>query len=261
MKVLFLGDVFSVRAIEALERNLPNIIKKHKADFVIVQAENVSGRKGFVKRDYLRLKKCGVDAFTLGNHIWAKDDIDKIIENDDIIRPLNVKNVYPGKGTRVFTVKGQTIRVTQMLGITFNPLNRPWKQQQANNFFDSFDKLEKEAKTDFHILDFHGEVTSEKNVFGLYTDGKVSAFLGTHTHVQTNDARRLPKGSLYITDAGMTGPTNSAIGASYETVYQKMRYDAMVRFEVSDNRIQFNAVLLNFGKDKSEITAINTLIK
>lgn len=256
MKILFIGDVFGEPAIAMLEKHLKKIIIKNKIDFVIVQGENVSGRKGLVPSDYNRLKACGVNAFTMGNHIWAKPQIRKIINNPDIIRPYNVKHSYPGKGYQVFTVKGQTIKVLTLMGIAFNNLYTGWKEPNASCFFDAFDKFEKESpKTDFTFVDFHGETTSEKNVFGLYVDGKINGMVGTHTHIQTNDAKVLPKGTAFITDAGMTGPINCAIGASYDTVYRKMRFNERVRFGVSTNPIQMQGAILSFNKNGNEIDA------
>lgn len=262
MKVLFIGDVFGEPGISALEKHLVKIIRKHKIDFTIAQAENVSGRKGLIEKDYLRLKAAGVDAFTIGNHVWAKDGIFSIIENDDIIRPYNISKGYPGMGTRVFKVKGKTIRVTSLLGQEFNELRGGWKENKASSFFKAFDKIDSKSNSDYHIVDFHAEVTSEKNVFGLYADGRATGVFGTHTHVQTNDARVLPKGTAYITDAGMTGPINSAIGADYESVLKKMKDNKASRFVTSTNPVDLNGVILKINKDDTtEITAINKALR
>ncbi len=261
MNILFLGDVFGDPSIAALEKHLTKIITKHKIDLVIAQGENVSGRKGLVEADYNRLKKAGVDIFTMGNHVWAKKEIKDIINKRDIVRPYNVEGKYPGHGTTVVTVKGQTIRISQLMGISFNKLGYGWNENEATNFFDAFDKLEKLEKTDFHIVDFHGETTSEKNVFGIYADGKASAVLGTHTHTQTNDARILPKGTAYITDAGMTGPINAAIGADWESVYEMMRYSKRTRFQVAKTPIELNAVVINFTKNGNKITTLKKALR
>ena len=256
MNILFLGDVFGEPSIVALEKHLPKIINKNKIDFVIIQGENVSGRKGLTEKDYNRLKKCGVDAFTMGNHVWAKKDIKFIINKKDLIRPYNVSTKYPGHGTSIFKVKGKTIRISQLMGIGFNKLGYGWNQDYADNFFDAFDHLDSLSETDYHIVDFHGETTSEKNVFGMYADGKATVVIGTHTHIQTSDARILPNGTAYITDAGMTGPINSAIGADLDSVYQKMRYDNMSRFIVADTPIELNGVLLSLNKTGTKIKAL-----
>ncbi|WP_027334387.1 TIGR00282 family metallophosphoesterase [Mycoplasma elephantis] len=252
INILFLGDIFGEPGICTIETKLQELIKKYKIDFVIAQSENVSGRKGLIKSDYLRLKKSGINAFTLGNHVWAKKDILDIIKNNDVIRPANVDVSYPGTGSRVFNVKEKNVRVTSLMGITFNKLMSPWKQEYANSFFDTIDSIIENDKSDFHIIDFHAETTSEKYVLGLYVDGKVSAVLGTHTHVQTNDDKKLPNGTLYITDAGMCGPQNSAIGANFDDVYQHMRYGNFVKFQVSKNKTQINGVVLNLNTDKQK---------
>lgn len=259
--VLFIGDIFGESGIKKIEKDLPSLIKEYKVDFVIAQAENVSGRKGFEPNDYQRLLKAGINAFTLGNHAFAKKSILDIINNDNILRPYNVDNIYEGHGTFVFNVNNFKLRVTSMLGICFNELLDPWKQQHANNFFDAADEIIENDDSDFHIIDFHAETTSEKNVFSLYLDkykpSKVSALLGTHTHVQTNDARVLDNNLLYISDAGMTGPKNSAIGANFEEVYKKIRYNSKEKFVASDNESEINAVVLTLTKsEKPSIIAI-----
>lgn len=251
LNVLFLGDIFGEPGIQKVEELLPYLIQKHNIDFVIAQAENVSGRKGFVKKDYLRLKQAQVDAFTLGNHVWAKDDILKIIANNDLIRPANINPTYPGSGTRVFEIDQKTIRVTSLMGITFNKLLSPWTEEYANSFFDTIDSIVENDKADFHVVDFHAETTSEKNVLGLYLDGKISAIVGTHTHIQTNDDRVLPNGTLFISDAGMCGPMNAAIGANFNEVYKNMRFGTHHRYKVSKNPSQLNGVVLKLNSDKT----------
>lgn len=258
INILFIGDVFGKSGINIIKQMLPTLKEEHKIDFVIAQAENVSGRKGLEPKDYNKLKEIGINVFTLGNHVWAKHKINEIIDNKDIVRPFNVDVGYPGSGTNIFDVNDLKIRVTSLLGITFNPLNSPWKQKQANNFFDAIDEIIKYDDSDFHIVDFHAETTSEKNVLALYLDGKISALIGTHTHIQTNDARILENNLAYISDAGMTGPSNSAIGANFQEVYEKMRFDKMISFKPSKNKPQFNGVVLKLSKTrKSQIIPIN----
>lgn len=264
INILFIGDIFDQKGIEAVEKYLDNLKQKYNIDVVIAQCENVSNRKGFVKKDYLKLKELGVDVFTLGNHVWAQEGIFEIINNPDIARPLNIESTYAGKGSLIFQTKSNiSLRITSLMGITFNKLFYPWKQEYGNNFFDAIDDiLEYGEKTDFHFVDFHGETTSEKAVLSVYLDGKVDALCGTHTHVQTNDARVLEKGTCFITDVGMTGPHNCAIGANYEEVYQNMRYGAFCRFVASENEPQFNAVVLELNtiyKGNNKIEAISIL--
>lgn len=262
INILFIGDIFGESGILKIEKELKNLIDKFNVDFVIAQSENVSGRKGLDPTDYHRLLKAGINVFTLGNHAFARNSILEIINNDNVIRPYNVNDEYEGHGTFIFNVSGIKIRVTSLLGITFNDLNFPWKQQKANNFFDAIDEITKEDDSDFHILDFHAETTSEKNVLSLYIDkylpNKVTALLGTHTHVQTNDARKLKNNLLYITDVGMTGPKDSAIGANFDEVYKKMRFNSKKAFKPSNNDSEMNCVVLELYKDsnKSKIKTI-----
>ncbi|QCZ36981.1 TIGR00282 family metallophosphoesterase [Mycoplasma nasistruthionis] len=253
IKLLFIGDIFGEPGILTVEKLLPKLIKQYSIDFTIAQGENITGRKGLNFQDYNRLKKVGINVFTMGNHVYANADIYNFIDTEDVIRPFNVPLELPGFGTRVYKVKDFSLRVTSLMGIAFNELLQPWPNKSPENFFDAFDVIENNMEqTDFHFIDFHGETTSEKNVFGIYVDGKVDAVCGTHTHVQTNDARLLPNNTAYVTDAGMTGPMNSAIGANYDEVYQKMRFEAMSKFKVSPNPTQFNAVVLELHKDKTK---------
>ncbi len=260
INVLFIGDIFGESGIKKIEDSLLELKKEYKVDLVIAQSENVSGRKGLDPKDYERLVKAGVDIFTLGNHAFAKSSISEIINNENVLRPFNVNDEYEGKGTNIFNIKGMKIRVTSLLGITFNELNSPWKQSRANDFFDAIDSIIENDESDFHIIDFHAETTSEKNVLALYLDktfpNKVSALIGTHTHVQTNDGRRLDNNLLFICDAGMTGPKNSAIGANWEEVYEKMRFNSKKAFQPSNNESELNCVFLFLNKEKSEIKTI-----
>ncbi len=258
MKVLFIGDIFGRPGLETVVQELPKLKNKHNIDFVIVQGENISGRKGLIYKDYKKLKEVGVDAFTMGNHVWAKNEIKNLFIHNDIIRPYNISKKYPGKGSIIFNIKEKTLRITTIMGITFNELRKPWKESYASNFFNSLDEINQdEIKADYHFIDFHGETTSEKAVFSLYADGLVDAIVGTHTHVQTADNKILPNGTAFITDVGMTGPKNSAIGADFESVYLKMRYNEMSRFTVSKNKCQINAVVIELNKNKNKIKRIN----
>ncbi len=257
LNILFIGDIFGNPGIEKIEKELPKLKEKLGIDFVIAQSENVSGRKGLIEKDYERLMKSGVDVFTLGNHVWAKKDIEIIINNNNIIRPLNIESHYPGRGSNVFYINGISLRVTSLMGITFNKLLPPWREEFANSFFDSVDKIIETDESDFHFIDFHAETTSEKNVLALYLDGKVDALVGTHTHVQTNDAKIFKNNLAFVTDAGMTGPSNCAIGANFQEVYEKMRFDSFSRFRVSKNKAQFNGVFIKLNKKKNFIKLIN----
>ncbi|QKT05126.1 TIGR00282 family metallophosphoesterase [Mycoplasma sp. OR1901] len=250
INLLFIGDIFGTPGIITVEKLLPKLIKENNIDFVIAQGENVTGRKGLNAEDYNRLKKAGVNCLTMGNHVWANEDIYNIIEKEDIIRPFNIDSSYPGYGTLVYKVKDFTLRVSSLLGNTFNELNYPWKESSALPFLISAHELMNYKDTDFHFIDFHAETTSEKYVLGLEVDGVIDAVCGTHTHVQTNDDHILPNGTCYITDAGTVGPIDSAIGANFQEVRDKMLDpSSRKRFQVSPNNTQFNAVVITLKKD------------
>lgn len=251
-KVLFIGDIFGQPGIKMFEKTFNELKKEHNFDLVIAQAENITGRKGLNQADYCYLKKIGIDVFTVGNHVWFNPDINLIINNGDIVRPLNIPDHYEGKGSVTIERNNKIFRVTSLLGITFNKLDKPWQEKEAQNFFDAIDPVIANDKSDFHIVDFHAETTSEKNVLGIYLNGKVNAVLGTHTHVQTSDARRLSHGTLFITDVGMTGPANDAIGVNFLDVYRMSRYSHSTRFVTSSNRCQFNAVILELSTRMGE---------
>lgn len=259
--VLFIGDVFGKSGIDIITKYIPLLKEKYKVDVVIAQSENASGRKGLIQKDYIKMKEAGVDIFTFGNHVWAKSEILKFIDNPDIVRPANIKSSYPGKGSQVYKLKnGATLRVTSLMGIIFNKLLKPWGEDEADCFFDKIDQIiENGEKTDFHFVDFHAETTSEKNVLGVYLDGKVDALCGTHTHVQTNDAHVLKNGTCYLTDAGMCGPSDAAIGANVKEVYENMRFNMRSKFKASTNPAQFNGAILRLSTDrkKNSIELIN----
>ncbi|AJC49796.1 YmdB family metallophosphoesterase [Mycoplasma flocculare] len=257
--VLFVGDIFGTPGIAMFKEHFEILKQKYQFDLVIVQAENITGRKGLNKKDYLYLKKIGVDIFTIGNHVWSNPEINLIIDNPDIVRPLNIDKEYKGKGSTIIEKSGKRFRITSLLGVAFNKLVKPWNHKFANNFFDAIDKILFENQADFHIVDFHAETTSEKNTLAIYLNGKINALLGTHTHVQTADSRKLSLGTLFITDVGMTGPANDAIGVKFLDVYNRIRYNKSTKFRTSENPCQFNAVILKLNQDleKQEIIPVN----
>lgn len=264
LTVLFIGDIFGLPGIITIEKYLGKIKNKYKVDYIIAQGENITGRKGLNELDYIRLKKAGIDFFTMGNHVWANDDIYNIINNNDIARPYNINNSYPGQGTQVININNFSLRITSIMGQTFNELRHPWLESSSNSFLESIDNLLKSKdQSDFHLVDFHGETTSEKYIFGLHVDGKVDVVVGTHTHVQTNDAHLLPNGTAYITDVGMTGPIDCAIGARFEEVRNKIvNPESREKFYVSSNNTQFNGVVIELTKNglarkKHKIKKIN----
>lgn len=190
--------------LKALSLLLPKMKEEHRPDFVIANGENISGGRGLTYRHYKKLSGLGVDAITLGNHWAGKKETSRYIAYaENLIRPLNVD--YPGKGSIVFAANGTKIRVTSILG-------RSFIKEEASDPVEALDSLIAEDESDIHIVDFHGESSAEKAVYAHYLDGRVSAVIGTHTHVLTDDAISLPKGTAFLTDAGCTGIGGGVIG-------------------------------------------------
>ncbi len=211
MKILFLGDVVGKAGCTKLIDNLLNQIKKKNIDFVIVNAENAFETGVGLTEDICKIFfDNGVDVITTGNHVWDQKDIMKYIDIENrLLRPMNLFEPAPGKGFNIFVSKNNIkIGVLNLMGNVF--------MKKCENVFDSIESFTKkyQLKKDFDLLviDFHGEITSEKNAIGHYFDGIATLVVGTHTHIPTNDARILKKGTAYQTDAGMCGDYDSVIG-------------------------------------------------
>ncbi len=247
MKVLFIGDVTGKPGLQYVKELLPGLIATHHPDLVIANAENSAGNgRGMTSSSSEMLYDFGVEILTLGNHVWDQKDAAALISTDErIVRPANLPSGVPGRGYTVVQVGGRPVAVISLIGRTFMGL--------ADCPFRSFELLLKELdkKIQHIFIDFHGEATSEKLAFGYYVDGRVSAVVGTHTHVQTADERVLPKGTAYITDVGMTGPSNGVLGMKKEIVIRRFLDQMPARFEVADGSRQFSAVLTTFGDDGS----------
>ncbi|MDR0831744.1 MAG: TIGR00282 family metallophosphoesterase [Bacillales bacterium] len=252
MNILFIGDVYGRPGREILKKHLQEIKDKYLIDFVIANVENSAHGRGVNTDIYFELENAGVDCMTLGNHFVINNEKETIFEQcPRLLRPLNASPLLNGLGTKLFTKNGINIRVSNLLGKLFiNELN-------PDSPFLAIDKVIERNKEAIHIIDFHAEATSEKIALGWYLDGRVSAVLGTHTHIQTSDERILPKGTAYITDAGMTGPFNSVIGVDKDIIIQSFLTGLRERHEVADGPAQLNGVIL----EVDEITGKSLNIK
>ena len=230
MKILFLGDVVGIPGCTKLIDNLPIQIKQKKIDFVIVNGENADKTGvGLTKEICEKFFNCGVNVITSGNHVWDQKDIMKYIENESrLLRPKNLFEPAPGKGFEVYdTSNNLKIGVLNLMGNVFMKKSND-VFDTANQFMNKF-KLKKDY--DFLIVDFHGEITSEKNAIGHLFDGKATLVIGTHTHVPTNDARILNNGTAYQTDAGMCGDYDSVIGMNkYNSLNRFMKKDSIKHY-------------------------------
>ena len=211
MKILFLGDVVGKSGCLAVTANLPNLIKKKKIDFVIINGENAADQGvGITEKISNDLFNSGADVITTGNHVWdQKETLSYIDKENRLLRPENLIEPSPGKGFEIFKTKNNLkIGVLNLMGNIF--MKKCDDVFQASNEFIKKNNLKEDY--DFLVVDFHGEITSEKMAIGHFFDGKATLVVGTHTHVPTNDARILENGTAYLTDAGMCGDYNSVIG-------------------------------------------------
>ena len=215
MNILFLGDIVGDAGCEALKRHLPDILKRKSIDFVVVNAEN-SAKEGVGITENItnELLNLGVDAITTGNHVWDQKETFDFIKNEKrLLRPLNLGKNIPGNGFEIYNSKKKfKVAVLNLMGNVFMKKSEDVFQTSIN-FLENH-KLGKDY--DFLVVDFHGEITSEKMAIGHLFDGSATLVVGTHTHIPTNDGRVLKKGTAYLTDAGMCGDYNSIIGMDTE---------------------------------------------
>lgn len=252
MNILFIGDVFSSIGREMIDTYLPKLKEKYKIDVVIANVENATHGKGLIKKHYNEFLFQGISMMTMGNHTFSKKELlDYIDEAERLVVPYNQPKALPGVGSREITIKGKKIRVTNLLGITF-------MDGKSQNPFEAIDEILENDTSDIHIVDFHAEATSEKIALGYYLDGKVTAVLGTHTHVATADEKILAKKTAFQSDVGMTGPYVSVIGCQKELIIQRMKNGLMTPFTVAEGEGQLNAVLLKIN-DQNECEDIQRI--
>jgi 2',3'-cyclic-nucleotide 2'-phosphodiesterase len=229
----------------ALEERLRSLRDELRVDFCILNGENLADGVGITPKLADKMFEIGVDAITLGNHTWRRGEIVPYLkESDRVVRPANFSTRAPGRGlTFVAAADGTEVAVINLLGALFlGPSHGP---------FEVIDELVDEARkrTPVIVVDMHGEATSEKVALSKWLDGKVTAVIGTHTHVQTNDARVQAGGTAAITDAGMTGPHDSVIGVEAELAIRQMRTGMPVRFETASGDVRIEGVLVECGAD------------
>ena len=230
MKILFLGDVVGVSGCSKIMNNLLDQIETNKIDFVIINGENADeSGVGLTKEICGDFFKCGVNVVTTGNHVWDQKDIMNFIDKENrLLRPKNLFEPAPGRGFEIYTTpKNIKVGVLNLMGNVF--------MKKCDDVFEVskifIDKYQLKKDYDILIVDFHGEITSEKNAIGHFFDGKATLVVGTHTHIPTNDARVLKNGTAYQTDAGMCGDYDSVIGMNkYNSVNRFMKKDSVKHF-------------------------------
>jgi 2',3'-cyclic-nucleotide 2'-phosphodiesterase len=254
MKIMMIGDVYGEPGRAALEKLLPRLRDQHHADFTVVNVENAAGGFGVTQPIADSILDLGVDVMTTGNHVWDKKEIAAYIGKENrLLRPANYPAGTPGVG--YVTVKAGPYRVTviNLMGRVFmNPIDCPFRK--AESILEAVG-----SETPIRLVDFHCEATSESIAMGWWLDGKVSAVVGTHRHVQTADERVLPGGTAYITDLGMTGPTDGVIGVDREQILQRFLYQMPTRFETAKGPAALHGVVITVVPDTGRASAIERL--
>ncbi len=250
-RVAFLGDIVGQPGREAVKEFLHPLREAEDVSLVIGNAENAAGGTGLTPPIIDDLLDLGLDVLTTGNHVWAKKEVMAELDSrPNLVRPANYPEGAPGKGWCLFVKDGVSVAVLNLCGRVFmNPLDCP---------FQVGDRLITRIRRETPIIfvDMHAEATSEKVAMGWYLDGRVTAVIGTHTHVQTADARIMPKGTAYLTDAGMTGPSESVIGMRKEIILQRFLTQLPQKFEVARHYPQMEGVLVDVDVATGLATAI-----
>ena len=253
--LLFIGDVFARLGRKLLVAQLPIFQKQYQIHLTIVNGENATHGCAINEAHFRHLLKAGVDVVTSGNHIFHLPEVFTYIKKTKrLLRPYNYADCYPGNGTVLLRKSGLKIRITNLLGTTF--ING-----KIVDPFLAFQTLLTKAKaSDCHIVDFHAEASAEKAAFAWAFDGNVTAVLGTHTHVQTNDARLLPAQTFFMTDVGMTGAHNSIIGARPDYIIKaELTGTKKLIRPVEKGPLQFNAVVLRIDRQTGKVVEYETL--
>jgi len=240
VKVLFIGDIVGKPGRRAVKVLLPGIVGNHGVDLVIANCENAAGGFGVTRKVVDELYSNEIDILTSGNHIWDKKDVEEFIDGyETLLRPANYPTGTPGRGSVVVqTASGISLGVLNLEGRVFmKPLDCPFRIAER-------EIAALKEKTDIVIVDMHAEATSEKEALGWFLDGRVSAVVGTHTHVQTADERVLPRGTAYITDAGMTGPCDSVLGIKKEVALERFLTLRPNRYDVAKGDVRLQGVLI-----------------
>jgi 2',3'-cyclic-nucleotide 2'-phosphodiesterase len=254
LRLLFVGDVVGKPGRRILAARLAGLRRDRGAHAVVVNGENAAGGAGLTAPTAAEIFAAGADVVTTGNHVWDKRDVASLLQRDPrVLRPANYPDGAPGRGMIVLDVGGVRVAVINLMGRVFMPL--------VDDPFRAADRLlaELAGAAPVVLVDFHAEATSEKIAFAWHLDGRVSAVVGTHTHVATADARVLPGGTAAITDVGMTGPHDSVIGVRKDQALERFRTQRPVAYETADGDVRLAAVLVTVDPRTGRAVAIERL--
>ena len=254
MRILMVGDVVGKPGRTVLQEEAPRLMAENRVDFCIVNAENSAGGIGITPEIAAGMLRSGIHVLTLGNHAWGKREIYSFLDEETrILRPANYPPGAPGRGFGVYQTAAGPVGVVSLQGRTF--------MDAVDDPFRAIDEILETLRNKCKIVfvDFHAEATSEKQAFGWHVDGRVSAVVGTHTHIQTADERILPNGTAYLTDVGMTGPITSVIGMRCDIVLPRFLTGLPNRFEVAEGDAQLCGVLIDVNAQTGLATEIQRL--
>jgi len=255
LNILVIADIVGRPGRRAIKGLLPGIQRENNIDFVIANAENAAGGRGLTRPVLNELLGSGIDVLTMGNHVWDNKDIYSFVDDEfRLVRPINFPPYCPGQGYHIYTGGiNKKIAVINAMGRVFlSPLDCPFRGVEQV-------LQEIQEQSDIIIVDFHAEATSEKLAMAYYFDSKVTAVLGTHTHIQTADERILPGGTAYITDMGMTGPLESILGMDKDMVINKIIYQRPVRLEVAGGTAMLQGVILSIDDNNNQVQKIGRI--
>ncbi|MEO8502323.1 MAG: TIGR00282 family metallophosphoesterase [Acidobacteriota bacterium] len=256
MKLLFVGDIIGKPGRQALHALLPGLVDRHRADYVVVNVENAAGGFGVTPDVLAELADLPINAYTTGNHVWdKKEGVEMMQFEPRLLRPANYPAKNPGKGVHVGeTASGIPVATINLEGQVF--------MKNLDSPFVVADRLlaELDKKVKVVMVDFHAEATSEKQALAWYLDGRVSAVLGTHTHVPTADERVLPGGTALVTDVGMTGPYESVIGFRHDKVLQRFLLQTPVGFEVAKRDVRLAAAVIDIDETTGKARGVERML-
>ena len=255
IKILFIGDIFGKPGRKIVSGLIPQIKKEEKIDLVIANGENLAGGLGMTPKTAKQMFEAGIDVFTSGNHLWDKKEIIEFLQIEKrILRPANYPPTAPGNDFYIFeTSQNIKIAILNLIGRIFTiSVDCPFRS--ADKYLEKI-----HSETDIIFVDIHAEATAEKMALAWYLDGKVSAIIGTHTHIQTADERILPEGTAYITDAGMTGPHDSVIGIRAKDALARFINRIPARFTPAKGNLKLNAVIVTIDEKTAKAKSIKRL--
>ena len=254
MKILAVGDIIGETGIKELKNKLNQIRQENEIDFIIVNGENAAEGMGITEKNFNDIISQNVDVVTMGNHTWGKKDIFKFIDHPKLIRPANYPKGVVGKGYGIYECKNKKIAVINLIGRVYMNILSESPFLIAKSIIKKI-----KDKVDIIIVDFHAEATGEKITMGYYLDGMVTAVFGTHTHVQTADEKILPKGTAYISDIGMTGTKNSALGMDVSVALKRFETSLPERYKVALGEGMLNGVIYDINDQTNKVKSITRI--